>query len=1460
MTKNITAADFPDGKLELADGTVYTGKSFGFNRSVAGEVVFTTGMVGYPETMTDPSYQGQILVLTFPLIGNYGVPNVEHDADGLTRFFESVGGKIYITGLIVSEYCFDESHWQAVKTLSQWLQDHRVPALFGVDTRNLVIRLRDGGTGLGKINIGAVDVPLEDPNLRDLVGEVTTKYPVEYGHGAMTVLCLDMGIKLNTVRCFLKRGVRFRIVPYDWDIKTEKYDGLFISNGPGDPAMNRKTIENVRWALTQDKPIFGICMGNHVLAHAAGGKTYKMKYGNRGQNQPCRDALTGRVLITTQNHGFAVDPKSLPDEWMEYYTNCNDGSNEGIRHKTKPFFSVQFHPEARCGPLDSEFLFDEFIANVKKVCEDEYRRSIPKKILVLGAGGISIGQAGEFDYSGSQCLKSLREEGIETVLVNPNIATVQTEVSMADKTYFVPVRPADVAKVIEQERPGGILLGWGGQTALNCGLELDRQGILAKYGVRVLGTPTRAIDITEDRELFRDALLEIGEHVAQSDAVINVDAAVLAAQKIGYPVMVRAAFALGGLGSGIVTDETQLRELVSVALANSPQVLVEKSVKGWKEVEYEVVRDIEGNCLTVCNMENFDPMGVHTGESMVVAPSQTLTNDEYHLLRTASIKIIRHLGVIGECNIQYGLNPKSHEYVVIEVNARLSRSSALASKATGYPLAHVATKLALGKTLPSVQNAVTKATCACFEPSLDYCVVKIPRWDLSKFNMVSQRIGTMMKSVGEVMAIGRTFEEAMQKGLRMVDSSNAGFDTKDDDFDYEDEIAQPTPRRIFAIARAFAAGRTVEWIHNLSKIDKWFLDKLLSIHNMRKSIAETFGGKAPSAIPKDVLRQAKAKGFSDRQLAKYIAAPWEAVRAYRVASGIMPLTKQIDTVAGEFPAQACNYLFLSYNAQYDDVGFANNGKLIIVVGCGVYRIGSSVEFDYSGVLVSRELRKRGYQVLLINYNPETVSTDYDECDRLYFDEISDEVVLDIVAKEKPLGVIISVGGQTAQNMALELQAFNVPVIGTSPTMIDCAEDRNKFSAMCDRLKVDQPEWASLTTLAEAHAFAGRIGFPVLVRPSYVLSGSAMAVIWQEQDMQLYLATASRVSGKHPVVISKYFLEAKEYDVDIVAHEGNVLCYAICEHVENAGTHSGDATMFLPPQNTDQATLDLMLDATRKLTQALEVTGPLNVQFLLTPKGELKVIEANLRSSRSVPFVSKVLGLSFPGVMVEAFVAAKGAKLTPVAQPPLLSLDYVACKAAMFSFVRLGKADPILGVEMSSTGEVGVFGRTKHEVFLKALMCVKFEYPKKSVLVSIDEADQVIAFLPWIKLLAKKLVLYATSFTAAILRGSGVPCQMVQGPDNANVEPNVVTLLKAKQISLVIQLRDKTHDFLLRRQKEETASHDYKIRRLATDFNASLITDVRLAELAAEAIDKLNPEDLEIQPYQSYVKTQLSVKA
>ncbi|RHW72652.1 glutamine hydrolysing (not ammonia-dependent) carbomoyl phosphate synthase [Trypanosoma brucei equiperdum] len=1437
-------------ELILHGGECFSGVSFGYEESVAGEVVFTTGMVGYPESLTDPSYHGQILVLTAPMVGNYGIPPLETDPFGVTKYFESMNGEIRVSALVVCECCEEPSHWQMYETLGAWLKRNKVPGIMMVDTRSVVLRLREMGTALGKVVINGADVPFVDPNTRNLVEEVSTTAPQSYGHGTLRILVIDMGVKLNSLRCLLRYDVTLTVVPHDWDITKETYDGLFISNGPGNPQLCTKTIENVRWALTQEKPIFGVCMGNHMLALAAGGTTYKMKFGHRGQNQPSTSNQDGRVVITTQNHGFAVDFKSLPQgDWEEYFFNPNDQCNEGLRHRTKPFSSVQFHPEGCCGPQDTEYLFGEFIDQVKRSKTKLAAQFKPRKVLVLGAGGIVIAQAGEFDYSGSQCLKALREEGVKSILVNPNIATVQTDDEMADQVYFVPVTPEAVERVIEKERPDGIMLGWGGQTALNCGLQLDKLGVLKKYNVQVLGTAISTITVTEDRELFRNALLQINEPVAKSVAVTSVAEALKAAADIGFPMMVRAAFCLGGQGSGIVNSEEELSNKVEVALTVAPQVLLEESVAGWKEIEYEIVRDIHDNCITVCNMENFDPMGVHTGESIVVAPSQTLTNEEYHMLRTAAIKIIRHLGVVGECNIQYGLEPHSRRYVVIEVNARLSRSSALASKATGYPLAHVATKIALGKGLFEIKNGVTKTTMACFEPSLDYVTVKAPRWDVAKFNMVSQEIGSMMKSVGEVMAIGRTFEEAVQKALRMVDPSNNGFDTPKrlaemgDKWDYMRALRVPTPDRIFAICRALKEGITVDEIHRLTRIDKFFLNKLQLLIKMQRELTTLYRGKLDT-ITYDHLLAMKAHGFSDAQIAEYLQCTADDVRKRRYKLNITPKVKQIDTVAGEYPAAQCCYLYTTYNAQHDDVEF--NDRMYAVLGCGVYRIGSSVEFDYGGVLVARELRRLGNKVILINYNPETVSTDYDECDRLYFEEVSEETVLDILLKEKISGVIISLGGQIVQNMALRLKEHGLPILGTDPVNVDKAEDRNKFSKMCDQLGVPQPEWILSTSVQDVHAFCQRVGFPTLVRPSYVLSGSAMAVISSPEDIDRYLTKASLVSGTHPVVVSKYYEGAMEYDVDIVAHHGRVLCYAICEHLENAGVHSGDATMFLPPQHTKKEVMKRIYEAATQIAGELDVVGPMNVQFLLTKDEQLRVIEANIRSSRSVPFVSKTLGISFPAVMVSALLSRPDSELVPIRRA---KMTHIGCKAPMFSFNRLAGADPILGVEMASTGEIGVFGCDKREVFRKAMLCQNFRYPTKGVFISSDVDAVTEELLPHLEKISKTLPLFASTHTGAVLTKHGIPHTVLTQRHEDGDNPTYEVELAARRFDLVIQLRIKGKISFCEAARAKM-HHRLLGPRLAVDYNVALLTEPNVVKMFCETLDIIG--DIEIEPFRYYV--------
>ncbi|GJQ71591.1 CAD [Trypoxylus dichotomus] len=1352
--------------LLLEDGTVLKGESFGARKPIDGEVVFQTGMVGYPESLTDPSYRAQILVLTYPIVGNYGVPEAEVDEYGLACWFESK--RIWAAGLVVGEYCDYPSHWRCVKTLSQWMEEEGIPGICGVDTRSLTKKIREKGTILGKIVFhlpsNEVHEKFVDPNERNLVEEVSTKEVKTYNPSGVPRICaIDCGLKYNQLRCLLRRGVRVDVVPWDYAINVEEYDGLFLSNGPGDPVMCEKTIANIKRAMSSDKvkPIFGICLGHQLLSVAVGCKTYKMKYGNRGHNQPCIHSGTGRCYMTSQNHGFAVFSGNLPADWEVLFSNANDKTNEGILHASLPFFSVQFHPEHTAGPQDLELLFDVFLetvqlcrsgiqVNVKELLQRalEYNdtqavlKDVPRKVLIIGSGGLSIGQAGEFDYSGSQAIKALKEENIQTVLINPNIATVQTSKGLADKVYFLPLIPEYVEQVIKAERPGGVLLTFGGQTALNCGVELQRAGVFEKYNVKVLGTPIEAIIDTEDRKVFSERIAGIGEKVAPSLAAFSVQEALDAAEKLGYPVMARAAFSLGGLGSGFADNKEELKLLANQALAHSSQLIIDKSLKGWKEVEYEVVRDAYDNCITVCNMENVDPLGIHTGESIVVAPSQTLTNREYNILRTTAIKVIRHFGVVGECNIQYALNPNSEEYYIIEVNARLSRSSALASKATGYPLAYVAAKLGLGIPLPKISNSVTGATTACFEPSLDYCVVKIPRWDLSKFSRVSTKIGSSMKSVGEVMAIGRTFEEAFQKALRMVDETVMGFDPYAEKV-CDEELKEPTDKRMFVVAAALKSGYTVEKLYELTKIDKWFLQKMKRIVDFHMLLES----RDQNTLSQDILLRAKQMGFSDKQIAAAVKSTELAVRMQREERGITPFVKQIDTVAAEWPATT-NYLYLTYCADSHDVNY--DEKHTMVIGSGVYRIGSSVEFDWCAVGCLRELRNLNKKTIMVNYNPETVSTDYDMSDRLYFEEISFEVVMDIYNLEDPVGIILSMGGQLPNNIAMDLHRQQARILGTSPDSIDGAENRFKFSRMLDRIGILQPRWKELTNLKSAIEFCEEVGYPCLVRPSYVLSGAAMNVAHSNQDLETYLNAASDVSKEHPVVISKFILESKEIDVDAVACDGVILCMAVSEHVENAGVHSGDATLVTPPQDINQETLMKIRHICKAIAASLEVTGPFNMQ-LIAKDNMLKVIECNVRVSRSFPFVSKTLDHDFVAMATRVIV---GELVEPV--DVLSGCGKVGVKVPQFSFSRLAGADFMLGVEMASTGEVACFGDNRYEAYLKAMMSTGFSIPTKSILLSIGSFKHKMELLPCMRALYKMgYKLYASLGTADFYNEHGV---------------------------------------------------------------------------------------------------------
>lgn len=1067
-----------------------------------------------------------------------------------------------------------------------------------------------------------------------------------------------------------------------------------------------------------------------------------------------------------------------------------------------------------------------------------------KKVLLLGSGALKIGEAGEFDYSGSQALKALKEEGIETVLINPNIATVQTSEGVADRIYFLPVTPFFVEKVIEKERPQGIMLAFGGQTALNCGVELFQSGILEKYNLQVLGTPVEAIMNTEDRELFIGKLNEINVKTIKSEACETIEQARQAAAELGYPVILRAAYALGGLGSGFCDNEEELNKLAEKAFSFSPQVLVEKSLKGWKEIEYEVVRDRFDNCITVCNMENFDPLGIHTGESIVIAPSQTLTNSEYHKLRELSIRIVRHVGIIGECNVQYAFDPNSEDYRVIEVNARLSRSSALASKATGYPLAFVAAKLGLGYGLFELKNSVTKTTSAFFEPALDYVVCKIPRWDLGKFRGVDRELGSSMKSVGEVMAIGRTFEEVIQKGLRMIGQGMHGFvDNKEIKIDNVDEaLREPTDKRIFVIEKAFKAGYTIDQIHDLTKIDRWFLQKLYNIH---KTDQELHTCTSINVLDNELMRKAKIQGFTDFQIARAVGMEQDmdiekaimAVRARRKQAGIVPVVKQIDTLAAEYPAQT-NYLYVTYSGIAHDIQFEHDKRSVVVLGSGAYRIGSSVEFDWCGVQALNTIRREGYRSIMINYNPETVSTDYDMCDRLYFDELTFERVMDIIELEMPYGVIVSTGGQIPNNLAMRLDAENVNLLGTQARYIDNAEDREKFSEMLNRIGVDQPEWSALTSMDDIQQFISRVGFPVLVRPSYVLSGAAMNVCSNQEELERFLKLAANVSKKHPVVVSRFMQHAKEVEMDAVAKDGEIIAYAISEHIEFAGVHSGDATIQFPPQKLYVETARRIKKISKQIAKELHISGPFNIQFL-AKENDIKVIECNLRASRSFPFVSKVLKINLIELATRIMLGL------PVEKPAksLFDLDYVGIKASQFSFNRLQKADPVLGVDMASTGEVGCLGEDSRTALIKSMLSVGHRIPKKNILLSTGDGKQKAEMLAACQMLqAHGYTLYATGGTSRYLTENGIKNNLVYWPSEEG-HPQAIDMLHNHEIDMVVNVP--------KNLSSSELSNGYKIRRAAIDLNVPLITNARLASAFIYAFCTVKLDELDIKCWQEY---------
>ena len=1532
--------------LTLESGEKFYGVSFGAeiskNNIIGGEVVFTTGMVGYTESLSDPSYRSQILVFTYPLIGNYGVPvsTVNNETD-IPFYYES--NRVQAKAVIVNEYSDyhinrSESseekrliHWKQSQTLGSWLKENNVPGICGVDTRRLTELLREKGTIRGVINSvetsqkkGIKHEHFVGEDISKIVSEVSCKEVTVYNDkkdmNQDRVVVMDCGLKFNQIRLLIERGVCVIVVPWNYDINNGnlgRIDRLFISNGPGNPEDCTELIRNLNIFMNNNpsKPIFGICLGHQILALASGAKTYKLKYGNRGHNIPCKLVGTERCFITSQNHGFAVDESTLGNGFKPLFVNMNDGSNEGIWNEYHPWFSVQFHPEAKAGPEDTVALFDAFLemsssdsielfdmktADIKndttfqiiksKLCVKDIKKQTKKyeKVLVLGSGGLCIGQSGEFDYSGSQAIKAYKEENMKVVLVNPNIATVQTSPDFVDKVYFLPITPEYVEKVIKQERPDCIALSFGGQTGLNCGASLYESGILLKYNVDVLGTSVESIMKTEDRDIFKKHVKSLNESIPDGAIAVSVDEAVGSAEKIGYPVLVRAAYALGGLGSGFANNRVELLELLQLAFSNSPQVIIDKSLKGWKEIEYEIVRDIHGNCISVCNMENIDPLGIHTGESIVVAPSQTLDDDEYNMLRSVSLKVVNSLNIVGECNIQYALDPLSRQYYIIEMNARLSRSSALASKATGYPLAYVAAKLSLGYSLSELKNSMTKTTSAFFEPSLDYCVVKIPRWDLEKFELVTSKIDSAMKSVGEGMAIARSFEEAFQKALRMTGLSSFGFEPNLVECN-EEILRNPTYKRILSIASGLYnntfGNDTLEKIKEYSKIDMWFLNKFKSIIDMYHELEDSEGSfdkidddqydnsrisdtnvssdttyskyYVDSNFDKDLLLRAKKLGFSDKQISECCKSTELVVREARKKYNMYPVIRRIDTVAGEFPCTT-NYLYTTYkdstleSLPKNEHNNRNNIERIIVLGSGVYKIGSSVEFDWCAVSCIRELRRLGKEVIMVNCNPETVSTDYDEADKLYFDELTFERVMDIYEIENSTsyidGVVVSVGGQIPNNIAMELYHQHVAIKGTSPKMIDMAENRHHFSRTLDKIRVDQPLWRQLTSLEDAIEFCGTVGYPVLVRPSYVLSGAAMNVAFSDDDLRKYLAQAVAVNKEHPVVISKFIDDAKEIEVDAVADNGIVKLMAISEHVENAGVHSGDATLILPAQDLTEKTIEMITRSSYAIAKELQIHGPFNIQFI-AKDDQVKVIECNLRVSRSFPFVSKILGVNFVEIATKIMCDEKYDVAQHKQRNPKEHI--VGVKAAQFSFNRLKGADILLDVEMKSTGEVACFGSTKYEAFLKAVTATGFTVPKKgtNVLLSIGTYKFKNEFLS----AAKQLVdmgfkVYCTHNTSEFLKSH----ENIENTElrlyskNENDNNTIYKFISQKKFSLVINISEKNKI----RSEEDKHTDGYKLRRLSTENGIPIITDIKYAKLFISSLNWLYSEsngDVKVRP-------------
>lgn len=1452
--------EIPNDKPIILNGSAI-GK---LDKEFSGEVVFQTGMVGYPEALTDPSYKKQILVLTYPIIGSYGVPDK-------LDLLES--DNIQVGGLIIGE-CVEKPshHWQnqePKRTFQDWLKEEDIPGMEGVDTRQLTKLIREHGTLIGHIVNNLADIEElgqenglnYEPPMRQLplVSQVNLSrkddfYKIYNEGGSPKVLVIDCGMKRSQLNAFLNRGAEVKVVGFEHHFVSSDYEynfeRLFISNGPGDPQDCRVLIDQLRVFIkterAKDIPILGICYGHQILGLAAGATSYKMKYGNRGHNIPCK--LVGsseRCVITSQNHGYAIDTEELVKggEWQDLFINANDGSNEGIRHTSLPYYSVQFHPEAKAGPEDTGFIFDLFLENRMENIYDvlnpnkigKLERPQKKKLLIIGSGGLSIGQSGEFDYSGSQAIKAFKEEGLQIILINPNVATVQTTPGFADKVYYLPVKPEYILKVIKLERPDCVTLSFGGQTALNCGVQLYKDGIFEKYNIEILGSPIESVILTEDRERFKQHLNTIGEETIPSYTARSVDEAYQVLKNLEFPVLVRASFALGGLGSGFAQNMDDFKILVNKAFSYSEQVIIDKSLKGWKEVEYEVVRDAYDNCICVCNMENLDPLGVHTGESIVVAPSQTLNDNEYHKLRTTAIKTIRSLGIVGECNIQYALDTESDKYYIVEVNARLSRSSALASKATGYPLAYVAAKLALNYSLTELRNSLTKNTTACFEPSLDYLVVKVPRWDLAKFPKANRTLDSSMKSIGEAMAIGRTFEEAFQKGLRMANDGVLGFEPEQVEADRE-HLELPTYQRIFAIATALYEKKyTLEQIYNMTKIDYWFLYKMERIINYQQKVeAERY--QMDNKMNPNIILNGKKLGFSDKQIGKFIGTTELVVRRFRKDNRITPFIKRIDTVAAEFPCST-NYLYSTYSADSHDLNFDNRTGIdsksaVIVLGSGVYKIGSSVEFDWCAVNCLKELRRNGERVVMINCNPETVSTDYDEADTLYFDELSFETVMDIYELENPKGIILSVGGQIPNNIAMSLRRQKVNVFGTSPDNIDTAENRYKFSRLLDQIGIDQPKWKELISMEEAKRFCQEVTYPCLVRPSYVLSGQAMNIAYNDEDLVSYLENATRVSKDFPIVISKFIEDAKEIEVDAVAEKGQLKIVAISEHVENAGVHSGDATLIFPPQGLTEITMERIKDSTLKIAKALNINGPFNIQFI-AKDNELKVIECNLRVSRTFPFVSKTMGFNMIEIATQVMMG-----LPTISVPEKIKTNRIGVKVPMFSFSRLKGADIALGVEMVSTGEVACFGSSVEDAYLKGIQASDVRIPKKNgnILLSIGSYRMKDEFLDSAKSLEKNgYQLFGTVGTFDFYESNGVNIKLLS-------MDQIINKINDKDIDLVINISNKLR---LQLGNGNLESDGYQMRRQAIDNKIPLITNIKNGKLYVKSLNYLNQMDNQI---------------